>query len=729
MLTLETPLSESHLPTLTTRALTRLAEGLGIATVRDLLWHLPLRYETRGAVSAIGELREGAAVTIVGTVLQQRVGRTMRKKLRFAETTVADPTGKLSVVWFHQPWMAERLRQGDRVMLSGKISKSAGRTYLANPGYEILARGIRGGEEAFALIPPPAEAASLIPIYPETEGVTSRWLQYLAGEAMNRLGAVADEFPKSVRERENLQPVDVTLRNVHAPSRREEAERARRELLFRELFLLQCAVLLARAHREAQRAFTVKLDAPLIQDFLPSLPFTLTQSQRVAAYEILRDMELPRPMHRLLVGDVGSGKTVVAAIAALNAVKSAKGQTALMAPTEILAKQHFATFATMLAPLKVRIALLTGSESRVTPKRVQSERAIHTSKPKLFAEIASGNIDILIGTHALISGPRRGRPNRLKPTGALRFKKLLLAIIDEQHRFGVLQRKRMEEAEQVFRGAQASAPHLLTLTATPIPRTLALTIFGDLDLSLLKEVPHDRRGVETIILTPRQEERAFVRVRGEVEKGHQAFIICPLVSRSEKIEAKAAEEEFSRMKTGVFPELSLGLLHGRMKSDQKERVMREFSRGKIDVLIATPVVEVGIDIPNATVMLVEGAERFGLAQLHQFRGRVGRSDLPSFCFFIAHDRGSVVRKRLEAVAKAESGSDVAAADLKLRGPGELLGVAQSGVPDTTMQAIGDLTLITRARSAARDFLLAGGLRTAPVLARRIAQVKTKLHLS
>lgn len=785
MLSLETPIAESRLPTLAPAVTRRLREDLKITTIRDLLWRLPVRYEDRAAILPIRACAPGASVSVIGNIERLRVARTMRMKRAFAEATLRDPTGTLRAVWFNQPWMAQRLSVGDRVMLSGKIPPESRQKYLANPQYEIVQQGgtKEAGKEKHDALPSlrAFPALPLVPVYAETEGITSRWINYLIRAALTRVADLRDPIPDTIREGEGLLSLREALERAHVPSSREAAERAKEALLFRELFVLHCAVALSRAQRDAHRALALPIDAERIKRLLSSLSFRLTESQRIAAYEILRDMEKARPMRRLLVGDVGSGKTIVAAIAALNAVTSGKGQAALMAPTDVLAKQHFTTFAEILAPLRVRVALLTGSTARVTPKHIASERSIAISKPRLFREIADGTIDVLIGTHALISRPKSGarkRTHALKPQGPLRFRKLLLAVIDEQHRFGVRQRQRMEAAEHIAietnqveppldaargknnhpanpemnrpiltgktRGISTSfsvvsasnhepvEPHLLTLTATPIPRTLALTIFGDLDVSMLTELPRGRKRIETAIIPASRETAALARIREETQRGRQAFIICPLVSESEKILTRAATKEFDRLRRGAFADLRLGLLHGQMKTKEKDTVMGEFTRGKLDVLVATPVVEVGVDVPNAAVMLVEGAERFGLAQLYQFRGRVGRGVHQSYCFFIADRLTPGVRRRLAAVERATSGSDIAEADLALRGPGEFLGAQQSGVPDTTMQAIADIPLVQRTRKAAREFLAAegvAGITREPTLAARVRAVRAQLHLS
>jgi len=570
---------------------------------------------------------------------------------------------------------------------------------------------------------------NVIPIYPETEGVTSRWINFLIRDALSKI-----DTPKSallgLPEAKKMMPLAEALRGVHLPKELDEAEAATERILIEELVPIQCAVTRARFRLAKKDARSIPLNADLIKEFLTTLPFSLTQDQRRTAFEILSDMERERPMHRLLVGDVGSGKTIVAAIAALNAARAGV-QVAIMAPTEILAQQHFKGFTELLRPFQVRTAILTGSSAFVTTKRL-AEKSIKISKVKLHKEVSEGKIDIVIGTHALIVRPKTKRKTTLQPKGQLAFKRLGLAITDEQHRFGVNQRAHLAKLQLGFEDARGGLeqPHFLTMTATPIPRTLALTIFGDLDLSTITELPKGRKTITTKIIGPRSRKGAYELIRKEVAAGHQAFIICPLVKESEKIVAKAAEVEYERLAGGEFSDLSVGLLHGQMKAAEKNAIMQDFSRGKIDVLVATSVVEVGIDVPNATVIAIEGSERFGLAQLYQMRGRVGRGEHASHCLLMVEHAGIQTRKRLKAMIDAKSGAEIAEADLGIRGPGELIGTRQSGIPDVAMRALANLELIEKTRSLAKALLMKDpNLKKHPALAKRTAALETALHLS
>ena len=734
-LKLNTPIADAHLRSLNRKVIARLKDGLGIATVRDLLFHLPTRYEELGSVTPIKQLVPKQPVRILGIVEHVKQGYTRRGALTNAR--ISDPTGRIDITWFSQPWVAERLTRGDKVLITGKLTLGKSRRYIANPDYEIIQKAKpetspdapidRPGDiEAWNIEP----ERDVIPIYPETEGVTSRWINFLIRDALEKIGPIKSALA-TLPEAKTLMPIEQALRSVHLPKTLKEAETARERVILEELVPIQCAVTRARFRLAKKEARSLPLDAELIRDFLTTLPFSITEGQRTAAFEILSDMERERPMHRLLVGDVGSGKTIVAAMAALNAARAGV-QVALMAPTEILATQHFKSFTEYLKPFNIRIGLLTGSSAWATTKRLRSEQALKISKPKLHQEVAAGEIDVVIGTHALIVKPKSKRTTTLKPKGQLAFQQLGLAITDEQHRFGVNQRAHLAQLQLGLENARGAAarPHFLTMTATPIPRTLALTLFGDLDLSAIYELPKGRKPVETSIIGPRSRKKAYALIADEVAAGRQAFVICPLVQESEKVQAKAAEVEHERLKSEVFPTLSVGLLHGQMKAKEKNDVMEQFAKGKIDILVATSVIEVGIDVPNATVMAIEGAERFGLAQLYQMRGRVGRGEHKSYCLLMPERAGEQTKRRLRAMVDAASGAEIAEADLDIRGPGEMIGTRQSGIPDTAMQALGNLRLIEQTRELAKALLKKDpNLKSSPELAQQTRRLETVLHLS
>jgi ATP-dependent DNA helicase RecG len=648
---------------------------LGLRNIRDMLYLFPRRYDDFSTLKTINQLEYGEEVTIMGQVWDVKTRRTRSGKV-ITKAIVEDGSGTVEVTWFNQPHLKDRLKPLSQIVLSGRVDEYLGRLTFQSPQWEPLEREL-------------LHTARLVPVYPLTEGVSARWLRKLMKRTVDYWShRVPDHLPAEVRQRVGLLDLETALRQIHFPGDSDELERARYRLAFDELFLIQIGVLRQRRQWRSEPGQAVFVDDDTLQRFILSLPFTLTGAQQRALDEIVRDLRHDRPMSRLLQGDVGSGKTVVAA-AAMALTAAGGAQAALMAPTEILAEQHYRTISRLLGsagdPRQDRAAggadvrLLTGS----TPP---------AEKEALYRGLADGTIDVVIGTHALIQE-------------GVRFKRLILVVVDEQHRFGVAQRAALRQKglrfEASSRQPEGYNPHVLVMTATPIPRSLALTIYGDLDLSIIDEMPPGRRPIETRLLLPTERERAYAFVRSQVERGRQAFIICPLVEESEKVEAKAAIEEHKRLQKRVFPDLRLGLLHGRMKGEEKEAGMGRFARGELDILVSTSVVEVGIDVPNASVMLVEGANRFGLAQLHQFRGRVGRGEHPSYCLLIADSTNAVSEERLKAIESTQDGFVLAEKDLELRGPGEFFGTRQSGLPDLRLAGFADLRLLELARREAQ----------------------------
>ncbi|HEU4759017.1 MAG TPA: ATP-dependent DNA helicase RecG [Dehalococcoidia bacterium] len=656
---------------------------LGLRTVRDLLFHFPHRYHDYSEVRPIARLALGDEQTVLGTVWS--AGETVIGRRRATEAVVGDDSGMLRVIWWGQTHVARRLRSGERLALSGRVTVFRGRLQMENPEFEPL------DEESL-------HTRRLVPVYPSTEGLPQRLLRRLARETVEGFADKLDEpLPQGLRERQALPPAAAALRQVHFPDSHAAAEKARRRFAFEELLYIELGVV--RRRREWQAgggAPRLALPSAVFEGFLRSLPFELTGAQRLAVQEVLSDIGGDIPMSRLLEGDVGSGKTVVAAAALLAAVAGGY-QGAIMAPTEILAEQHHRTFALLLQPSgggetrgpwfqmagsgfvalqppylerPVNVALLTGS---LKP----------SDKAAAQEAIARGETDIVIGTHALVQE-------------GVTFARLGLAVVDEQHRFGVEQRAALRE--------KGLSPHMLVMTATPIPRTLALTVYGDLDISVLDEMPPGRPPVKTARLGPHQRSQAYSFVRKKAQEGRQAYVICPLVEESAAVEAKAAVAEYERLSREVFPDLRLGLLHGRVSSAEKEAVMRAFRDAELDVLVSTAVVEVGIDVPNATVMLVEGADRFGLAQLHQFRGRVRRSSEQAYCLLLSENPSEEARERLRIMEAVDDGFRLAEEDLRIRGPGEYFGTRQSGLPDLKVAKLTDVVLIEQARSEASRLL-------------------------
>jgi ATP-dependent DNA helicase RecG len=644
---------------------------LGVQKVRDLLYFFPHRHLDYSQRKSISQLAEGNEETIVANVWQAQVvyigGR------RSTEAIVGDETGNVRVVWFNNPYLARKLTTNSRVVISGRVGLYKGRHVFESPEWEM---------EDQELI----HAGRLVPLYPLTEGLRPRQVRKLMKEVVDQWAwQVTDFLPAEVRDRQKLLDLPQAISQAHFPENESLKDKARVRLAFDELFLLQLGVLSKkRDWQESQPGSPFKVDPAVLERFLRVLPFTLTLAQQKVLKELLTDLAKRQPMCRLLQGEVGSGKTVVATAALL--VAAANGyQGAFMAPTEILAEQHFATVSQLLSragqlatkedylhsysgllshPLTV--ALLTGDINQARKRELQQQ-------------ILEGEVDIVIGTHALIQKE-------------VEFRRLGLAVVDEQHRFGVTQRSLLRQ--------KGFNPHVLVMTATPIPRTLALTLYGDLDLSVIDQLPPGRQTVRTRWLRPEQRDSAYGFIRRQVAQGRQAFVICPLVEESEAVQAKAATAEYERLSQQVFPDLRLGLLHGRLSAADKDEVMRQFRSGALDILVATPVVEVGIDVPNATVMLVESADRFGLSQLHQFRGRVGRGQEQSYCMLLAENPSDIGRLRLDTIEKTQDGFKLAEADLELRGPGEFFGTRQSGLPDLKMARLSDIALLELARTEA-----------------------------
>jgi ATP-dependent DNA helicase RecG len=686
-------------------------QGLGIATVRDLLFHFPRSYENFSIVTPIKSIQEGNTYCAAGKLLDIKQKTTYKKRFSITEALLQDTTGAIKVVWFQQPYLGDSLKAGDQICIAGKVARDNNGIYFASPVYEKLPQRQSADEaeskfQNYEL----THVGRIVPTYEETAGVSSRWLRSVIKMALAGLEDIEDSLPEDLIGARKLPTLSQALWQVHFPDSLKTAELAQKRFAFEELLFISLFVLSERKKIASVKAPPIALNTELMKRFTQKLPFTLTAAQKKSAWSILKDLENPRPMNRMLQGDVGSGKTVVAAMAALSVVKAGY-QVAFMAPTEILVQQHFKTMGPLLAPFKVTIGLLTGKTDRFSSPKLPND-FIEISRTKLLEKTKEGNIDILIGTHALIQDK-------------VKFGNLAFVILDEQHRFGVKQRAKLLHRTTLI-------PHLLSMSATPIPRTLAMTIYGDLDLSIIDELPKGRKKIETKIVKPQERLQTYRFVEKEVEKGKQVFVICPRIEKTEKspegTEVKAVKEEYEKLSRDVFPNLKVGMLHGKMAQKEKEEVMRKFKFKKLDVLVSTSVVEVGVDIPNATVMMIEGADRFGLAQLHQFRGRVGRSDVQSYCFLFAESsRGA--NQRLRALLELDSGFALAERDLKLRGPGDFAGTKQWGIPDFAMEQLTNLALVQEAKNTAQEILEKDiALQHYPLLKAQVQELRERLHL-
>lgn len=626
----------------------------GLHTVNDLITFLPRAYEDFSEVTPIANVHPGKLT--IKARCEKISTRPVRRGLRITTATLADDSGKLQAVWFNQPYRETQLKSGEEFYFSGEFEFSYNRYQLSNPSAEKVSEM-------------PVQTDRILPTYRAIQGLKTPLVRKILSELRPLMTMLPETLPEKVIKAEALPSRSEAILGMHFPESAEDIERSKERIAFEELFALLLASQLNRIENAKLKGWKIPFDQKVVKAFVEKLPFELTNAQRIAAWDILQDFEKETPMNRLLQGDVGSGKTVVAGLAARQAAHEGF-QTALMAPTEILASQHAETLHKLLSPFGVRVGLLTGS--------VKGK-----ARERLYEAIKDGGVQVIVGTHALIQS-------------TVHFHKLGFVVIDEQHRFGVNQRQELLKKS-------AHMPHLLAMTATPIPRSLALTVYGELDVSVLNERPKDRKDIETKIWSPNSRRQLYELIEAQLETGRQAYVICSLIDGDPNNELKSVQSEFKRLDQAVFKHRTIGLLHGKLKSSEKEAVMRSFSEGAIDILVSTTVVEVGVDVPNATVILIEDADRFGLAQLHQLRGRVGRSAYQSHCYLMTSS-SSAPSRRLKEIEKSNDGFYLAEVDLQLRGPGEIYGRAQHGELNLQVASLADTRLVSRAQKAARAFV-------------------------
>ena len=628
-----------------------------INTVGDLIDFLPRAYEDFSHITTIADIKPGKAT--IKARCEKITTRPVRRGLRITTATLADNSGKLQAVWFNQPYRETQLKSGEEFYFSGEFEFNYNRYQLTNPSAEMVKDM-------------PVQTDRILPVYRSIKGLKTTLVRKILAELRQLIIMLPETLPANIIASEGLMSRSQAVLTMHSPDNIADIEKARERLAFEELFQLLLASQLNRQENAKLTGWHIPFKQPIVANFVKRLPFALTDAQRRAAWEIIQDLERKTPMNRLLQGDVGSGKTVVAGLVACQ-VAHFSLQTAIMAPTEILATQHAETISKLLTPLGITVGLLTGGVKGVARKA-------------LYEQIANGTVNVIIGTHALIQD-------------AVKFHKLGFVVIDEQHRFGVEQRQQLLKKSQYM-------PHMLAMTATPIPRSLALTVYGELDISILNELPSGRKPIITKIWSPNSRVGLYEQIDSELESGRQAYVVCTLIEDNPDNEIKSVQAEYKKLQNSVFKHRRIGLMHGKLKSAEKDAIMQKFSNGKFDILVSTTVVEVGVDVPNATVIVIENADRFGLSQLHQLRGRVGRSIHQSYCYLIT-STSAKPSQRLREIEKSNDGFYLAEVDLRLRGPGEIYGRAQHGALNLQIATLADTKLIARAQKQAKAFVSGG----------------------
>ncbi|KXJ98442.1 MAG: ATP-dependent DNA helicase RecG [Parcubacteria bacterium OLB19] len=700
---------------------------LGLVTIENLLFHLPVRYENISDVQSVGSLVKGQEAVVYGQLTGLKTRKAWKSKVPIGEAYVEDGSAKIKVMWFNQPYIAKMYQNGVYVKLAGKVAGSENKLYLSNPEVELLNNlpidrhdSIFKGSEA--------EEDTLYPIYRETKGITSKWFYHAVIKCFEKgiLDEIVDPLPTEVIKPYNLPEIKTALVWIHTPKKITHAESARKRFAFQEVFYIQVQKARERAEANAANTYKIKIDKKHLEEFTNRFPFALTEAQTKAIEAISDNFVGKHAMSRLLEGDVGSGKTAVAATTAYAVATSRPPegldkkieygnlQVAYMAPTEILAKQHFLSFIEYFKHLPIQIGLLTSSGCQKFPSKSDPNKPTPISKTQLLKWVKNGEIPILIGTHALIYK-------------SVEFKHLAYVIIDEQHRFGTNQRKLLAKKDN-------NLPHLLSMTATPIPRTLALTIYGDLDITLLDQMPSGRKPVITEVVGPGQSAKMYEHVKAELKSGRQAYVICPRIEepdpdKANTIAMKNVATEAERLGKEEFAGYKISTLHSKMSPAEKDKIMKDFSEHKTDILVATSVVEVGVNVPNATNIIIEGAERFGLSQLHQLRGRVIRGTHQAYCFAVTDSKSDKTKQRLKALTTAKNGFELSEYDLQFRGSGELYGQKQSGLSDLGMEAIKNLKLVEAARNEAQRLISNDAtLESHPLIARQLERLEKSLHM-
>lgn len=695
---------------------------LSIEIIEDILFHFPARYENIESIKTTSQIVPGESVIIFGKLRDLSVKKSFKNKTPVAEGKIYDNTGKARVVWFNQPYMAKTIKEDSPVKLYGKTTGTGKSVYIANPEVEILTGLPEDPVGSLFQGELNGPKNQFIPIYPESKGITSKWFYHKALKIINSdaFQNIKDPIAPEILKRYNLPSLKTALVWIHSPLKKTHSDSAKKRFAFEEVFYIQTLKQIHKREIKEKNSLKIDINKNALEEFIKTFPFEPTDSQKKAINEIIEDFKTPEPMMRLLEGDVGSGKTAVAAsmvYATANTNPPGQNygalQSAYMVPTEVLATQHFESFIKYFSHLPVKIALITSSKCRKFPSKTDKTKPTSISRAQLLRWVENGEIPIVIGTHSLIQKK-------------VKFKNLACAIIDEQHRFGKVQRKELASKDGVY-------PHLLSMTATPIPRTLALTIYGDLDISALDEMPAGRKKIETHIVTKSKREDTYEKVRRELKKGRQAYVICPRIDEPDPekelaLHAKSAKEEAKRLQEEVFKEYNVGLLHGKMTPAEKTDAMSEFEENKTQILVATSVVEVGVNVENATVIIIEGAERFGLAQLHQLRGRVIRSTHQPYCYVFTESRSKKTTERLKALRTSKDGFDLAEYDLLQRGGGELYGKRQWGISDIGMEAIRNIKMVEAARREAKEIIEKDiNLKKLPALQKQIQKKQKNMH--